>query len=600
MKKFAACSLAVLLWSAPAAAPIAQEVQPGTDAAQAFALLLADHEEARRSLRRASAIASGEAALPERSEQDRTARLDQRRRIVEEEIARLAMIDSAMLSAANRLSYDILSWILQDRRDALEPQIAEISRLLPFNQFYGPHLSFARDMQWYAEFPYTRLRDYQRVIRRMQGFSRWAERSITTMREGVERGITLPRVIVERLIPQIEILAEPDPGKSIFMGPLNAMPHSISGAERERFEQAYRQTVSEVLIPACRNLLVFLREEYLPAARQSIGMSAMPGGRDTYLHLVRSQTTQALLPDAIHAQGLAEVARIMSEMERVKNEAGFAGSLEEFRAFLRTDAQFKFADADAMREMFKDVHERILTRADALFLRLPDAALEFRFIEPYAGASKAAAEYSPPSRNGRRPGIIHLNAHDLPARPAYTVEVLMLHEGIPGHHLQIGLLVENPDLPDFRRRTRPNAFVEGWALYAESLGAELGLYNDPYTKFGELSFDALRASRLVIDTGIHWLGWPRERAIAYLLTHTALTRTDAIAEVERYIALPAQALAYKIGQWEILRLRIQAENALGGDFDIRRFHDALLRDGAMPLPILRANMERWIAQESDR
>jgi uncharacterized protein (DUF885 family) len=324
---------------------------------------------------------------------------------------------------------------------------------------------------------------------------------------------------------------------------------------------------------------------------------AIPTGRDFYLYLVRHHTTEELTPEAIHAIGRTEIARLTQEMEQAKADAGFAGTLSEFRAFLRSDPRFTFADEATMLAEFKRIDAQVAAEVPRLFGALPKADLEFRLIEPYAAPSRAAAEYAAPSADGRRPGIFYLNAFDLPSRPSYAAEALSLHEGRAGHHLQSALAVENRTLPRFRRYGVPTAFVEGWALYAESLGEELGLYGDPYKKFGRLSFEAWRAARLVIDTGIHWHGWTREQGIAYLMAHTALSELDATAEVERYIALPGQALAYKIGERKFTELRARAERELGARFDIRRFHDALLKDGAMPLPILEAKINRWIAAE---
>jgi uncharacterized protein (DUF885 family) len=326
-----------------------------------------------------------------------------------------------------------------------------------------------------------------------------------------------------------------------------------------------------------------------------LGLSGIPGGREMYLHMVKSETTTDLSPDEIHALGLAELDRIAAAMEATKNEAGFAGSLENFREFLRTDPRFKYKDEAAMTAEFNRVKEVVLDHLGTLFSRLPNGRLTFRFYESYVAPDKPAAEFSP--GGGGRPGVVYLNSFDLPSRPAYTSEALEAHEGIPGHHLQTLIAGSNRSLPRFRRFGSPTAYVEGWALYAEGLGPELGLYTDPYQKFGALSFDAWRAARLVVDTGIHWLGWTREQAIDFMLAHTTLSRNEAAEEVDRYVVLPAQALAYKIGERQILDLRGRAKAALGERFDIKRFHDAILKDGGMPLAILDAKVERWIETE---
>jgi uncharacterized protein (DUF885 family) len=287
-------------------------------------------------------------------------------------------------------------------------------------------------------------------------------------------------------------------------------------------------------------------------------------------------------------------------METVKNEAAFSGSLEEFYAYLRNDPRFKFADTAAMLLAFERARGIVASRVGSQFLHLPKGRLEFRLYEPFLAPTKSAAEYSALSADGRRPGIVYINSHNLSSRPRFTTDVLELHEGLPGHHFQTAVAIGNRSLPRFRRFGGPSAFTEGWAQYAESLGPALGLYADPFQKFGALSFDAWRSARLVVDTGIHWYGWSAGKARAFLLAHTALSNSEAEVEVERYIAVPAQALAYKIGELKFLELRAQAQTRLGARFDIRRFHDELLRDGAMPLPILEAKVERWIAAENVR
>jgi uncharacterized protein (DUF885 family) len=434
----------------------------------------------------------------------------------------------------------------------------------------------------------------------MAGFARWMDNAIARMRDGMRVGITQPRVLVERMIPQLETLSNPDPETSIFFGPVRTMPVAISGEERARASRVYGDAVRTHVLPAYARLRDFMRTEYLPAARLSVGLASIPTGRELYLYLVRHHTTEELSPQQIHAIGLAEVARLRQQMETVKNEAGFSGTLDAFQRSLRSDPRFVFANSDSLLDAFKRVDAEVADGLGRLFRRVPASALEFRLIESYAAPSRASAEYTAPSNAGRRPGIVYVNAHDLPSRPRYAIEALALHEGRPGHHLQTAMAIENAKLPRFRRYGTSTAFVEGWALYAESLGPELGLYRDPYSKFGALSFDAWRASRLVVDTGIHWLGWTREEGIAYLLANTALSETDATAEVERYIALPGQALAYKIGQRKFLTLRARAEASLGAKFDIRDFHDEALRDGAMPLPILEAKMARWLGDGAPR
>ncbi len=545
-----------------------------------------------------AAIARGDRRYLERFEENLTAEfLAQDRRLNREYLQRLESISRRELLPEDQLSFDILAWELENEQRFLAAPIAETFQRLPLNHMYGPHLSFARDMQWASRYPFNTVQDYQRAIQRMRGFANWMDQAVSKMREGAMLGITQPTIVVENLIGQISPLAETEIDESDFLGPIRNMPETIEEQDRARITSSYRDAVTNIVIPAYARLGDFLREEYLSKARNSIGLSALPGGRNIYLRLVESQTTLEISPEEVHAIGLEEVARIEAEMERAKNEAGFDGTLDQFRAFLRNDPMFKFESEDMMLAEFERVNLIVEDNLDRLFEDLPSAALEFRFVEDYAAPAAAAGYYSPPTPDGSRAGIVYLNAYDLPSRPTYTTDALLLHEGLPGHHLALSLSIENDAIPNFRRFGGPAAFHEGWGLYAETLGGELGLYTTPYRNFGRLSFDAWRASRLVIDTGIHWFGWTYEQSVSYLLAHTALTETDAIAEVERYIAIPAQALSYKIGQRKLLELRARSEEELGDAFDIRGFHSAVLNGGGMPLSILERKIESWIASQ---
>ncbi len=567
------------------------------DASADLTRLLNDYRAAESALRPSAAMPLTDRRYLDRYDDDlTTAYLDARRKINSDTRSRLSSIDRKALRSQDQLTYDILDWSLGDDASELKPGIADRFRLLPLNQFNGEHISFAREAQERGTAPFNRSRDYDNAIRRMLGFTRWLDQAIANMREGLQQGVTEPHAVVERMIAQVDAIAAGEPELSVFMRPVKDAS-KIAAADRARIVESYREAVSGELIPAYRRLAEFLKTEYLPHARESPGLAAIPGGKEMYLYLVKSETTTDLSPDAIHALGLKEIARIESEMEAVKKEAGFSGSLDAFRQYLKTDSKFKFKDEAAMRAEFTRVRDAALEHLDAVFSHKPKAQLTFRFHEGFVAPDRPAAEYTPGSGDGRRPGTVYLNSFDLPSRGTYTSEVLELHEGIPGHHLQTQFAAENASLPRFRRFGQETAFVEGWALYAESLGPELGLYSDPYQKFGALSFDAWRAARLVVDTGMHWLGWSRERAVAFLSAHTTLSRNEAEEEVDRYIAIPGQALSYKIGEQDILDLRQRAKAALGDKFDLKRFHDAVLKDGAMPLSILNAKIDRWIAAE---
>ncbi len=552
--------------------------------------------------------AEGKLTPPERDERAAerydeaitAAYLSARRRINEDTSAKLALIDPSALQPQDELSYEIFRWELDDEARELKPGIADRFQLLALNQFDGAQITFPREMQARSESPWNRPQDYDDSIRRILRFTRSLDAAIAEMREGIKEGVMQPRAIVRRMIAQAAIFANGDPDMSLFMAPVVSMPARIEARDRARIDGAYREAVEGQLIPAYRRLLAFLTDEYLPRAREPIGLSALPGGREMYLYLVKSETTSDLSPDAIHALGLADLARIEAEMQKAKTEAHFPGTLAQFRAFLQSDARFKFKDKAAMLADFNRVRDTVNAHLSDLFATKPKANLTFRFYESYVAPDRPAAEYHPSSADGRRPGMVYLNDSDLADRPTYTTEVLAMHEGIPGHHLQVATTMENSALPRFRRFGGETAYTEGWALYAETLGPELGLFTDPYQKFGALSFDAWRASRLVVDTGIHWLGWTREQSVDFMVAHAGLSKNEAAEEVDRYIAMPAQALSYKIGEREILDLKARAQTALGARFDIRRFHEAVLKDGPMPLPILDAKVTRWIAEEKAR
>lgn len=589
-------SACLILAFAVALAPAAR-----AGAADDLAALLEMHDQNERRLYPSTGVQRGDDRYLGSYEEDLTSvHVAERQRVNTSELELLARIDPAALSEEDRLSYDILQWKLDDKKRALAPAVVRLSQLLPLNQFSGAHIAFAREMQWRSDFPFNVAGDYRKTIERMRGFSRWIDQAILNMREGARAGVVLPKIVVERMLPEVESLADNDMRRSVFAGPVRNMSAYVTEPERSQVASEFYATAGATVVPTYRRLAAFLRNDYLPLARDSVGLSAIPDGKEFYLYLVRSQTSEDLTPDAIHALGLAELARIETEMEEVKTGLGFTGDLKAFHASLRANPRFRFADQAALVAAFERANAQVMAHVGTLFGTLPKARLEFRVIENYSAPSKAAAEYSAPSADGRRPGIVYINGYDLASRASYTVAGLALHEGVPGHHLQLSLAVENTAIPAFRRYGTEAAFVEGWGLYAESLGAEMGMFADPYEKFGELSFDAWRACRLVVDTGIHWLGWSRERALEFLLAHTALSETDAAAEVERYIALPGQALAYKIGQRKFLELRERAQTELGATFDIRRFHDAVLSDGAMPLPILDAKINRWIAAEKAR
>jgi uncharacterized protein (DUF885 family) len=585
--KFFVLALAFLFAGAAQAAPSAE-----------LAALLKDYDDAHLKLYPTDALWRGDTRFLDKYEDTLTPEfLAEARKDNADFRARLAAIGASGLGEEDRLSREILAWQLDDEARALAPGIAERFQMLPLDQFGGAQVYFATEMEWRGRFPFNTPEQYAQAISRMKGFAHWMDTAIARMRDGEKIGVTLPKAIVVRVIPQAEEQADAPLDDSVFIGPVKNMPDTIKGADRARIAKEYRDTVADVVIPAYRRLADFLKNEYLAKARDSVGLSAMPGGHEMYLYLVRHHTTEETAPEDFHRMGLAEVARIKREMERVKDKTGFKGDLPAFRAYLRSDPRFKFKSRAEMMAAYQAVKARIAAALPRAFDRLPKTPFEIKFFDDFQAPAQAAANYEPASADGSRPGIFNINGYDLPSRPTYTTEVLSLHESAPGHHLQMMLAQENTALPAFRRFNGPNAFIEGWGLYTEQLGKTLGLYTDPYQAFGFLSFDMWRACRLVVDTGMHNGQMTREEAIRFMLDNTSLTRTDVEAEIDRYIAYPGQALAYKAGQLDLLRLRDRAKAALGAKFDLRKFHDAVLLEGPMPLSILDANIGRWIAAQ---
>ncbi len=518
------------------------------------------------------------------------------RAAAERDLAALRAIDRSRLSQRDQVSYDVFAWTLEDRLASLRPEILGATIVRPIDHFNGFHTFFPELSSGQGIAPFRTLADYENNLKRIDGYVELIDRSIGRFREGMAAGVVQPRLVVDNVIGQLDTQLAQGVEQSVFMGPLARFPESIGAADRERLRAAYAAAVREKVLPATRRLRDFLANDYRPVARERVGLLAMPGGPELYRQLVASQTTTDMSPEQIHQLGLREVARIRREMEAIKRKVGFRGTLAEFFEHIRTDPQFKPASKEALTQMYYDVGARVEAALPRLFSLVPKSKLEIRPTPEFREKNSAGGEYQPGTPDGSRPGVFYFNTYDLPSRTTPGIETLYLHEGAPGHHFQIMLAIENPDLPAFQRFGGNTAYVEGWALYAESLGEELGLFTDPYQKQGNLDDEMLRAMRLVVDTGLHHKGWSRDQAIQYMLDNSAMGRTDATAEVERYIAIPGQALAYKVGQLKIRELRTRAERALGPRFDVREFHARVLEDGALPLSVLEAKIDRWIAE----
>jgi uncharacterized protein (DUF885 family) len=447
--------------------------------------------------------------------------------------------------------------------------------------------------------PFQTVKDYEDWIKRLQRVDVLVDQHIALLDQAVAEGRTQPRIVMQRIPTQLALQTVDTPEQSPFYAPFRRFGDGIAPSERERLSAAGRAAIESNVLPAYRRLSEAFNKRYLPATRDSIGIRDTPEGEAFYRALIAHHTTSSELnANAIHEIGLAEVARIRAQMLTIKNQVGFSGSLQEFFVFLRTDPQFYYETPEALFEAYQAVSKRIDPNLVRLFGILPRTPYGVRAIPAISAPDTTTAYYQPPAADGTRPGYYYVNLYRPEVRPKYEMEVLSIHEAVPGHHLQIALAMEQASMPKFRRNAGYTAYVEGWALYSESLGEELGLYQDPYSKFGQLTYDMWRAVRLVVDTGMHAKGWSRDQAIKFFKDNAAKTEADIINEIDRYIAWPGQALAYKIGQLRIQALRQQAEATLGSRFDIRAFHDRLLGTGAVPLDMMEEQMQRWIKEQT--
>lgn len=512
-------------------------------------------------------------------------------------LERIVAIDPEGLNEQDRSNYEIFKF---DRENAIEREDLghnAFGSLTPVSQFFSvPNFIVLLGSGANAQ-PFNSPEDYDNWIKRSSSMTSHIELTIAKMREGVELGVVQPTVLMEKALPQIEAQVVDSAEESGFWGPISRMPEDFSDEDRERLTSAYREHIENVLVPAYSNLHTYINDEYLKHTRDSIGQSDVPGGAEYYAFLVNETTTTSLSVQEIHDIGKREAERLFAEMEKVKDQVGFDGDMQAFFEHLRTDPKFYYDNPDDLFADYEKLRERIDPELTKIFDVLPKASYELRAVEEFRAQSMAAAQYFPGTPDGSRPGVFYVNTFQLDQRPNYTMEALSLHEANPGHHFQVTVAQELEDLPAFRRFNFYTAYVEGWGLYAESLGHELGLYDDPYQYFGALYFDIWRANRLVVDTGMHSLGWTRQEAIDWMVSNSPVTEVDVISEVDRYIAIPSQALAYKIGQLKIRELRTRAEEVLGENFDVREFHNEVLTSGALPLNVLEDKIDRWIARK---
>ncbi len=504
-------------------------------------------------------------------------------------LRRLRIIDSSALAAADQLNYDLFRRELENSIDSHQYK----NYLMPISQRGG-----VQSLESTAEtVRLANVGDYEDWLVRMAAVETLIEQTMELQEAGRKSGYMPPQILMQRIPDQIAAQLVEDPENSPFFIAFSDMPDAISAADQERLQQTAKDIIDESIVPAYRRFSRYFNDIYLPESRDSIGASSLPNGEAFYEYRTRVFTTTQMTPDEIHRLGLNEVKRIRGEMQLIIDELEFEGDFADFLHFLRTDPRFYYDTPEALFEGYLAVAKRIDPELVKLFGKLPRMPYGLRPIPDNIAPDTTTAYYNRPAADGSRPGYYYVNLYRPEVRPKYEMEVLSVHEAVPGHHLQIALQMELEDMPDFRKYLGFTAFTEGWGLYSESLGYEMGLYKDPYSRFGALTYDMWRAVRLVVDTGMHYKGWTRQQSIDFFMDNAAKTEADIVNEIDRYISWPGQALAYKIGQLKMLELRRKSEQALGDNFDIRAFHDELLGGGALPMELLETRMNRWLAAE---
>jgi uncharacterized protein (DUF885 family) len=517
------------------------------------------------------------------------------RAAAEQDLTALAAIDRDALDPTDRLAYDVFKFQREDALADVRPELLALTAVRPLNHFYGWQTFYPTFASGRNEAPFRDVRDYNNNVLRHIEYVQVIDAAIGRFREGLESGVVETKLTIGHVIDQLETQLAMTPEESPYCGPAQNFPEAVPQAERARLRQELVTVVRDSIYPAHRRLRDFLQDEYLPRAREGVGLVHMPGGDILYRRLIEKNTTLPLTADDVHDLGLREVARIRGEMEAIGLRVGFRGTLAQFFEHLRTDRRFEPPSREWLRDRYDDIGRRVDARVREIFSTVPRTRLEIRAVEPFRETTFSGASYRAGTPDGSRPGVFYYNTYDLPSRRTYWMETDYLHEAVPGHHFQFMLASENAALPGFMRFVYSGAYAEGWALYAETLWDELGMETDPYQRFGGLDGEMLRAMRLVVDSGIHSKGWTREQAIRYMLDNSGLGETEVIREVERYIAIPGQALSYKIGQLKMLELRARAEQALRGRFDLRDFHDQVLMTGYLPLTVLEQKIDEWIA-----
>ena len=559
------------------------------DATEDFATLLDEHWEWRMTTSPVFASMLGDRRFNDQWGDNSLAGIEKEHQETREFLRRVYTIDKNALSAEDQLNHELFRRQLQENVD--EHQFND--HLIPFTHRGG----IQNPENITNQLRLVTVEDFEDWLARVQKLDDVIDENIALAEEGRKRGIVAPKILMQRIPDQLARQVVEFASDSPLFKAFENMPDSIPAADRERLRAAATEALQDEVLPAYRKLNKYFNEKYFPAARESIGLSALPNGNAWYEHLARSFTTTRMTPDEIHRLGLEEVKRIRGEMEDVISEVGFKGSFQDFLVFLRTDPQFYYDNPEDLYEAYLATSKRIDPELVKLFGLLPRMPYGVKPIPDAVAPDTTTAYYSRPAADGSRAGTYWVNLYRPEVRPKYEIEVLSVHEAMPGHHLQIALQQELPDMPNFRRFQGFTAFVEGWGLYSERLGYDLGLYQDPYSRFGQLTYDMWRAVRLVVDTGMHYKGWTRQQAIDFFKDNAAKAEHDIVNEIDRYLLMPGQALAYKVGQLKILTLRDRAQRQLGENFDIRAFHDHLLGAGALPLDLLEQRMDTWLATQ---
>jgi len=522
--------------------------------------------------------------------------LKQRHELNQRYLALANSIDRAKLTPSSQLSFDSLNYDLQM---ALQGETYP-EHFLPFNQFNSLINTMAQLGSGRSAQPFNTVENYQQFAQRLEGYVKWFASAQSRLSQGMANNVVLPRVLTLRILPQLKAQLVTDIKDSVFYQPLMMFPASFTAEQQQTIIKQYNELLTQRLLPAYQGLYDFINDQYLAKTRSTPGYSGLPNGRGWYQFKANQHTTSEVPAEQIHQVGLAEVKRITLAMDKVRQEIGFSGNLAQFFEYLSKQPQYYFTDSEQLLQAYDQIKQRIDQVLPQFFITIPANGYVIKPVEYFREHSAAGASYAAGSVDGSRPGTFYINTSNLKAQPKWAMMTQALHETVPGHHLQISHRQDLTELPKLRRFSRYSAYSEGWALYSEQLGLEMGLLDDPYQRFGQLSAEMLRAMRLVVDTGLHIKGWTREQAIVYMLNHSAMTRSTVVGEVERYMALPGQALAYKMGQLKIVELRALAQAQLGDKFELKQFHQQILSDGELPLAILTQKIHAWISEVKQR